>query len=203
MPSWTFLVSNQLSLAYVYFCFPQGDERLQILASALMLVAVVDAAVLMTPAVQVASHWITAISTAMALYLQPQFFVLLVLGPVLLLLIWKVFLNWQLRLMLEKQIKARQFEAFRATVVTLNHEFNNVAAICDVVIAKIRTELAGEPQAKAEDLTMLERNLKRLVVLIKQLRGLKSYSEVVYQGDVKMVDLSSDPPKDLSSASGN
>lgn len=195
-PSVLLFCSNQLAMINMLFFTPKFDNpEVYVFCSALLMVGVVDAAIVLKRRIMVLSHWAMALIVLAALVLRQEFQKDYIVGTVLILLAWKFMINTRMKRSFDEKVKTRQLEAFRATVVTLNHEFNNLAAICQSVMYKLRAD-AGSGKAVAEsDLAMLERNLNRLVSLIKKLRELESYEEVTYVGSVKMLEL----PKEQSS----
>lgn len=188
--SYLFLASNHMALLFVQFFFPETSHKFaHPLSSCLLLVAVVDAGLVMVRPARLANYAGLGFSLLAVLLFSPEIRDVKFFGPMILLLAWKVLVNFYFGQVLEAQLKAKQLQAFRATVVTLNHEFNNVAAIVAGLLHKINPERAHQISIEESDLAMLDRNLHRLVRLIKQFRSLKAYEEIEYLGEVKMVEL--------------
>lgn len=191
--SYSLLLTNLLALSIVLFLFPNQEHPFaHALCSALMLVAVVDGSLVMAERPRWLCHGAVAVSFVLLVAIFPAARDWQILGPLVLLVVWKSLVNLSFGHALEKRLKRNQLEAFQATVVTLNHEFNNVAAVTDGLLKKIHDQKNQAVNLEPSDLAMLDRNLKRLVQLIKRFRGLKAYEEIEYVGAVKMVELPRD-----------
>lgn len=190
VPSFLLVASCCVALSHAYFFFParSGGVFHAVMAFG-MFNAMVDVSTVLKKRASITMLIFTAVATVGALLATPGFSGPVVAGPVLVLFLWKLLLFVRFRESQAVREKTRQMEAFRATVVTLNHEFNNVSAICQTLLRKIRASAAPELITEAEDFDMLERNLERMVKSIKALRKIESYEEVVYVGSTKMVDL--------------
>lgn len=190
VPSFLLVASCSGALSHAYFFYPalSGSVFHAVMAFG-MFNAMVDVSTVLRRRASITMLAFTAVATVGALLTTPGFAGPVVAGPVVVVFLWKVLLFVRFRESQALREKTRQMEAFRATVVTLNHEFNNVSAICQTLLRKIRGSAAPAVITEAEDLDMLERNLERMVKSIKALRKIESYEEVVYVGSTKMVDL--------------
>lgn len=172
-------------VAHTFFFFPAttGGVFHGIVCFGLLMAAV-DVSILLTTRVGLVLQ-LSAIALTVPLIRNVEGFgSLVVAAPLLLLLAWKFGLYCHVRVNQAEREQQRQQEAFRATVVTLNHEFNNLSAICQPLLQRIR----GGPGAfESDELDMLDRNLRRLVKAVKSLRSVKRYEEVAYVGETKMV----------------
>jgi len=191
--SYSLLFTNLVALLIVLFLFPnQKHPFAHALCSALMLVAVVDGSLVMAARPRWICSGVVAISVVLLVAFFPAARDWQILGPLVLLVAWKSLVNLSFGRALEAKLKRNQLEAFQATVVTLNHEFNNVAAVTDGILKKVHHQKMQAVTLEPADVEMLDRNLKRLVQLIKRFRGLKAYEEIEYVGAVKMVELPRD-----------
>jgi hypothetical protein len=182
--NWAFVLCLQLTVVFHYFLFPHQYQYEHIFSSILMLIAAVDC-VLILPKEQ---NRINLLSTSVFTIGFGLYFhhaqSLWVTAPVILLLLWKYLLREQLEKIIASQQQERQFQAFQATVVSLNHEFNNVVGICEAAISKGAWQKFTE-----EDAQLLKRNLRRLVDLIKRLRNVERYEELEYFEGRKMLHI--------------
>ncbi|MCO5142229.1 MAG: hypothetical protein M9962_03965 [Oligoflexia bacterium] len=188
---WLFIIC-QLTLGNTFFYFPLFGGEGHIICCIVMLIAVVDCGVLMPTRLMTMNHIFSAMQTSILIFWIPDFQNMLIIGPVGLLLIWKFVVNLGWQKMSYENVKNRQLEAFRATVVTLSHEFNNVVAICDILLKSILEKKESSVVLSGEKLNTLERNLKRIVGLIKKLRQAKKYEEVQYLGRIAMLHMDVD-----------
>jgi hypothetical protein len=190
LPSFFAAITSIYFLAHAYFFYPARWGGIFHAALGIcMLIAVIDVSVLLRTRAALLLQGSALILTLAALSSMKAFGGPYVIGPVLVLLAWKISLYVHVRESQAERERLRQLEAFRATVVTLNHEFNNVSAICQPLLQKLRSLEGGAASMDEADFEMLERNLARLVKSIKGLRKIERYEEVVYVGDTKMVSL--------------
>lgn len=181
---WAFVFCMQLTIIIHYFLFPQQYKYEHLISSILMLIASVDCALVLSKNANRLNLASTSLATIGLGFYYHHIQSLFVTGPVILLLIWKYILGEQLGRIISIREQERQFQAFRATVVSLNHEFNNVIGICEAAIGK------GALSALTEEETqLLKRNMRRLVDLIKRLRKVERYEELEYFEGRKMVHI--------------
>jgi hypothetical protein len=182
---WFFVFCLQATIVFHYFLFPDGLRNAHIITSILMLIAAVDSGMILSKKQNMVNLISTSIFTISLGLLYEHVQSLMVTAPVILLLIWKFLLGDQLAKIIAHRVEARQLDAFKATVVSLNHEFNNVVAICEATLSKGKIE----GNFSAEDSDVLQRNLRRLVDLVKRLRKVERYEELDYFEGRKMVHI--------------
>ncbi len=180
--NWAFVFCLQLTVVFHYFLFPHQYKYEHIFSSILMLIASVDCALVLPQRQNRINLISTSIFTAGFGFYYHHAQSLWVTAPVILLLLWKYLLAEQLGKIIAQRVQERQLQAFQATVVSLNHEFNNVVGICEATISKGPWQNFTE-----EDSQILKRNLRRLVDLIKRLRSVERYEELEYIEGRKML----------------
>lgn len=181
---WAFVFCMQLTIVVHYFLFPDQYKYEHLISSILMLVASVDCALVLSKNANRLNLASTSLATIGLGFYYHHIQSLFVTGPVILLLVWKYLLGEQLGRIVSRREQERQLQAFRATVVSLNHEFNNVIGICEAAIGKGALSSLTE-----EDTQLLKRNMRRLVDLIKRLRKVERYEELEYFEGRKMVHI--------------
>jgi len=124
-------------------------------------------------------------------------FTIYALVPLVILIVWKgVNTHFQHRAY-KDQLQLARFRAFQATVVRLNHEFNNIGAIILGFLDVLKNEHASE-----KEIDRLSFSLNRFLKIIKQIKRTNHYQEEHYGLSAKMVSLNpevrEDEPKSIS-----
>lgn len=83
-------------------------------------------------------------------------------------------------------LSLKQVAAVKSVIVTLNHEFNNIVTILMGRLTGFKRVLSD---ADKEQVVPLEKNLLRLVKLIKKISEIEKYGHTEYTDGTEMIDL--------------
>lgn len=109
------------------------------------------------------------------------------LFPFYLLFIWRTVACYFHRKAFEAQLKLGKMNAYKSTIITLNHEFNNVGMI---LISRFKlAEKLCSCKLNSKNLEALSKVLKRFTGLINELDANELFEEEQYLKEAKMVKI--------------
>jgi len=103
-----------------------------------------------------------------------------IIGPLTAFLAWQIIMQLKITEIFGQVIDAKQFAAYRSTVVMLNHEFNNVNAVCLMLLEDVVDEESALKSPSPTQMKHLEKNIRRLSDLIQTVSNLSTFVEVDY-----------------------
>jgi len=122
----------------------------------------------------------------------PSLHELAILGPLIAFLLWECIMEVKIIEVLAEVIRARELNAYRSTIVTLNHEFNNANAACLLLLEHMEQQQSGLPSLEMR--AQLKMSLERVSGLIKRVSKLRELKQVPYvSGGHAMIDLHENP----------
>jgi hypothetical protein len=183
--------SSLLALANTFYAsITGGYSDSDLLFSMALMFGVVDFCWLMTRVYALSIFFFSmlfALSSFWAVRENTQFDILMTV-PFLTLFFWRSFMAFFQNKAYQAEVRFEQFNSFRATIATLNHEFANISAIviANITIIK-RAEISPDLIKKFET---LENALQKFIKTINDFKKTEQYNlDREIGGTVKMVKI--------------